>query len=104
MNALIASNRIVSAIHLQIRYDTVDEQVYCYSDRQTRFVLETNSFGARHAHVWQGGDEHFSDRDKGFNAGEEHVENAHSNFSHTRAQPAISNFQPELMLRSPVKI
>ena len=42
MNVFIASDEIVSAIHFQIRYDTADKQVYRYSDRRTRFVLETN--------------------------------------------------------------
>ena len=55
----IASDEIVCAIHLQIQYDTADEQVYRYRDRWARFVLETNIFGAGHA-FHAGGDEHFS--------------------------------------------
>ena len=58
-NAFIASNEIASAIHLRIQHHTADKRVYSW--RRTRFVLETNTFGA----------------------GDKLVENAHSNFSHT---------------------
>ena len=47
----MAGDEIVSAIHLQVQYDTADEQVYHYSDWQTSFVLETNIFGSGHARV-----------------------------------------------------
>ena len=50
-NVFIASDKIVSVIHLQIRYDTADKRVYRYSNRQTSLVLETNIFGTKHAHV-----------------------------------------------------
>ena len=42
----IASDKIVSAIHFQVQYDTADEQVYQhrYSDQQTSFVPETKDF------------------------------------------------------------
>ena len=63
----IASDEIVSAIHLQIRYDTAlaDEQVYRYSDRQMRLCWRL-TFLALDAHAFRaGGDEHFS-------AGDEH--------------------------------
>ena len=75
-NAFIGSDKIVSAIRLQILYHTADEHVYRYSDkrvlywRRTLLVLETNAFGA--------GDEHISARDKC-------VENAHLKFSYTHS-------------------
>ena len=44
MNMFTASDEIASAIHLQIRYDNVYEQVYCYSYGRMCFVLEMNIF------------------------------------------------------------
>ena len=73
----IASDEIVSAIHLQIQYDTADEHVYCYSDRQTRFVLDTYTFLVLDTHAL------CAVGDKLFSAGDKHVEKACSNFSHT---------------------
>ena len=57
---------------------------------------EIVSASAGHARVSAGGDEHFS-------AGDEHVENARSNFSPTQTQPAASDFQTELISSSPPK-
>ena len=90
---------------------------YRYSNRQTRFVLETNIFGAGHESVCAG-NEHFS-------VGDEHVENARLNFSHTHCDTAsvtsvvwparplekglageitTSDFSTELMSSSPPKM
>ena len=74
----IASDEIVSAIRLQIQYDTTD------SDRRMRFVLEMNILVLDMGAFCVGGDEHFCPGDK-------HIENMHSNFNHTHSQlPATS--------------
>ena len=105
MNEFIASNEIVSAIYLQIQI-TLQTNMFIASDkcalywgqhfrrwRQTPLALETN--------VFHTGDEHDS-------AGDEHVEYAHSSFSHKHIASyqqislkicATSNFQAEFMLR-----
>ena len=69
MNVFITCDEIVSAIHVQIRYDIADEQV---------MALDTHAFRA-------GGDEHFS-------AGDEHVETCvQISITHTHSQlPATS--------------
>ena len=52
-NVFIASDEIhvVPATHFHVQYHIADEQVYRYSNQQTRFVLETSIFGAGHEHV-----------------------------------------------------
>ena len=66
MNALIASDGIVSATHLRIRYDTADECVL-YS-RWTLLVLELNMFRTgvwrRMCYMLESGDEYFSTGDE----------------------------------------
>ena len=85
MNVFITSNDIVSATHLQIRitlptnmFIASDERVLCWG--RALLTLEANAFCA--------GDEHFS-------AGDQHIENTRSSFSHTHTQLATSDFQAE---------
>ena len=89
-NAFIASDEIVSATHLRIRFHIADECVLCWR--------RTNPFGAGDERVLRWRQTNlFAPEMNAFHAGDgtlycwnERVENTHSNFSYTNTRLATS--------------